>query len=190
MLARGEFQWDRKSLLERAFDWLGEHIDLPGLPGAWDGLQWILLAPLFVATVWCFVLLRRHLVSLRRVPDLEFAQATDELARRVGELLAGARDARAAGDLRLALRLYFFALVVGLGRRGDLEYRDTWTNRELLERGHPTAPVSLLLEPLVGDLDRKGFGLAPTTEQDVTHLADLCARWLQTLPGPAEGGAR
>lgn len=185
VLARDEFDWDQQSLLERIGSWLAEHIDLPSLPGAWEGLELLLLAPLFAALVWLLLRLRRHLRRLRVGPEQELADDADRVAQRVAELLETARLARAAGDLRRALRHYFFALVVGLGRRGGLEYRDTWTNRELLERGHPSAEVAALLTPLVSDLDAKGYGGAATSEADVAYLEDLCTRWLS-----GSGGAR
>lgn len=98
-----------------------------------------------------------------------------ELARdeRIGDLRRRARAAEAAGDLVLALRLYFTALVVALGERGDLDYRDAWTNRELLERGQPGPRATALLEPLVPALDRHSFGGEPATRDDVARLAAL-----------------
>ena len=74
--------------------------------------------------------------------------------------------------------LLAFALVVGLGRRGNLEYRDAWTNRELLARGRPSTEVATLLSPLVDELDRKMFGRDETTAADVERLETLCSRWL------------
>ena len=183
VLARKEFDWDRDSLLDRIGAWLSEHIDLPGLPASWAGLEWILLAPLIAAAAWGLLRLARHLRSLAVEVDPGASVEADRVAERVAELLASARAASAAGDRVLALRHYFFALVVGLGRRGELEYRDTWTNRELLERGQPTAEISALLTPLVGDLDAKGFGAVPTSEADVAYLEDLCSRWLETVGG-------
>ena len=96
----------------------------------------------------------------------------------MNELLAEARAARARGDLPLALRLFFFALVVGLGRVGDLEYHDAWTNRELLQRGSPSPQVARSLEGVVRELDLKGFGRVPTVAGDVDRLEALCSRLL------------
>jgi hypothetical protein len=115
--------------------------------------------------------------------------AASRVSRRVSELLARARTAREEGDLVLALRLTFFALVIGLGRRGDLEYRDSWTNRELLARGHPSADVAARLGPLVDELDFKMFGDGLTTESDLERLDELCRRWLAPdTAGRAVGG--
>jgi hypothetical protein len=74
--------------------------------------------------------------------------------------------------------LFFFALVVGLGRAGDLEYHDAWTNRELLQRGSPSPRLARALEDLVRELDLKGFGCVPTVEDDVNRLEALCKSML------------
>jgi hypothetical protein len=76
------------------------------------------------------------------------------------------------------MRLEFTALVVGLGQRGDLEYREAFTNRELLERGRPGAEAERMLRPLVPELDRKSFGGEPAAPGDVARIAALCDRWL------------
>lgn len=102
----------------------------------------------------------------------------DVRAERVAELEARAREAEARGDHALALRLYFWALVVGLGQRGGLEYRDAWTNRELLERGAPAPDVDRVLRPLVPELDRKTFGSGGAEAEDVARLSKLCADML------------
>jgi hypothetical protein len=99
---------------------------------------------------------------------------------RVADLRARANAARSAGQNLLALRLYFTALVVGLGEAGDLEYRDAWTNRELLERGRPKPAVETALAPLLEDLDRKSFGGALATASDVDAMAQLVDRLLVT----------
>ena len=76
------------------------------------------------------------------------------------------------------MRLYFRALVLGLSERGELRYRDAWTNRELLELGAPRRDVLPLLLPLVPRLDAQSFGREPTTAEDVDRLASLCDRLL------------
>jgi len=184
VLAREEFQWDRESLAERVIRWLGDTVHLPGLPALPGGLQ-LLLSVLIAALAVALVtrVLRPWLAATAPASGAQ-AAGGDPVGDRVRRYLERARAARAAGELKSALRLYFFALVVGLGRRGELEYRDTWTNRELLDRGHPTPEVRALLDPLVDDLDRKGFGGAPASAADVDYLADLCARRLA-----AEGAA-
>ena len=97
---------------------------------------------------------------------------------RVAELRRLAGRAREGGDLQLALRYLLFALVVGLGQRGNLQYRDSWTNRELLERGRPSDRVRGILAPLIRNLEAKEFGREAVTEADVEALDELCARWL------------
>jgi hypothetical protein len=126
-----------------------------------------------------FVLLRlaRQAGGARGVAPRAAGQpGPDSVRARVAELLREARAARARGELTLALRLTFFALVVGLGRRGSLEYHDAWTNRELLVRGHPEPDVAALLAPLLVELDRKSFGGEPTRAVDVERMEELCAR--------------
>jgi hypothetical protein len=93
--------------------------------------------------------------------------------RRVADLRRNARSARTAGNYVLSLRLYFTALVVGLGEKGDLEYRDAWTNRELLERGEPREQVERKLAPLVRDLDAWSFGGVPALEADVDRMSHV-----------------
>lgn len=145
---------------------------------------WVLLA-LVVIALTLFVASR---VGRRaRAAELE-AAAPDGVRARVAELLAEARAAEGAGDLLRALRLYFFALVVGLGERGELRYRDAWTNRELFERGRPSAELRARLAPIVADLDRKSFGGEVVAPTDVRRLEGLCATWLPGVVG-ADGEA-
>lgn len=122
--------------------------------------------------VWRIIVLRR-----RRAATAESASAAlDPQAvrhERVVDLRRRARSARSAGENVLALRLYFTAMVIGLGERGDLEYRDAWTNRELLERGEPNAIAERALAPLVPPLDRKSFGGEVATDEDVRAMAGL-----------------
>lgn len=178
---------DEPGWLYRLTEWLGGLFGEPSGEALVDlgwVLLWVLVLLLAALAGWAFVRLGGQLpagTARRRTPAAR-------VSRRVSALLAGAREARAAGDLVLALRLTFFALVVGLGRRGDLEYRDAWTNRELLARGHPSADVAARLGPLVDELDRKMFGGGNTTEGDLEHLDELCRRWLD--PAPAAGGRR
>jgi hypothetical protein len=190
VLARPEFS-DEVPWWQRVLDRIGEGIDevwewLFGdlfedveLPGAPDNLEailtWVLFGLALVALGWIVFRYARNLPTAARKRRLavEASQQVRELRRRAGE-------ARQAGDLRLALRLTFFALVVGLGRRGTLEYRDAWTNRELLARGRPSPDVSTLLAPLVDELDRKMFGRDETTAADLERLESLCSRWLES----------
>lgn len=92
-----------------------------------------------------------------------------------------AREARAKRAFADALRFYAWALVVGLSERGDLEYRDAWTNRELVERGRPRPEALRVLAPLVPELDAKSFGHEPALEADVERLERLCREHLGGL---------
>ena len=97
---------------------------------------------------------------------------------RVAELVGRARRAADSGDCALAVRLHLFALVVGLSEHGDLEFRPSWTNRELIERGRPPAEVREAVQRLLDDLEPKTFGRETATESDVRRVESLAARLL------------
>lgn len=136
------------------------------------------LLPLVLALlVAAFVLARlRRRSALERGEGLA-AQAEDP-SRRAARALEEARAARAAGDARRALRLYCFALVVGLGASGALAFREAWTNRELLRRGAPGDRARRLLEELIGELEAKEYGREPVREGDLERLERLCREHL------------
>jgi hypothetical protein len=171
ILARAEFERE-STMLEDALRWLFEHdVSLPsGLAGR---VFPVLLGVLGAVVIWRFVRATRRAAR----PDHGEPRAASREAR-ARELLRRARAARAAGDLRLALRLSFFALVIGLGERGDLRYRDSWTYRELLRRGKPARAVHEVLTGLVHDLEAKEFGRAQATEDDLRRVDELCRRYL------------
>jgi len=182
VLSSPEFR-PSKSLLDDFLRWIGRHLSPGGVGRAADALLWGLIGLAAVLLVWGIV---RQLRGRRTEDDA--AERAPTPRERVAELLERARAARAAGDLRLALRLRLFALVVGLGERGDLRYHDAWTNRELLQRGKPDAAARELLEPLVAELEPKDFGREEVTAEDVARLERLCERVLG--PEPAPGGER
>lgn len=94
--------------------------------------------------------------------------------RSVAEMLELAREAREQGDLRDALRWAFGALVIGWARNGDLEWKPSFTHRELIERGQPQGDVRARLEELVVGVDARVFGDEPTTEADLDRVLELC----------------
>jgi hypothetical protein len=177
VLARDPFR-GRDSWWSRWIERLFERIDLPHLGTGAGAVLFGMLAVVGIAL--------GALVLVRRVRDARGTRASSvrtpqrsgaEAARaRAAELLRAARAARERGDLTLALRLTFFALVVGLGKRGALEYHDAWTNRELLARGRPQPDGEALLAPWLADLERKSFGGEPTQVADVERMEALCAR--------------
>ena len=178
ILSRPQFGPPETSWVQRLFEWLDEQLDFGPVGGLFEAGLWLAAGLFFAFLMWAVV---RLVLASRAAQEtgLEDELDAETLVReRVDELRGRARAAREAGELVLALRLYFFALVVGLGKRGDLEYRDTWTNRELLERGHPTPRVRALLAPLIAELDRRSFGHTPTTPADVDRLEGLCRTWL------------
>jgi len=174
ILARSELR-HRESLLERLIDWLAPHLRTEQVRILGDALQVLFVAAAAVAVL---LLLRRAWLTFR-APGLEEEEAAAAEARdsrqRVRELAAAAGAARAAGDLRLALRLSFQALLLALGGRGDLELSPAWTNRELLRRGKASRDVRALLEPLVRELEPKEFGSAPVNAGDLERLEALLA---------------
>ncbi|MEM7515714.1 MAG: hypothetical protein AAF368_02150 [Planctomycetota bacterium] len=185
ILSRSEYRREEtvlESLRSKVMDWFKEVFGglIEGVFGEasanWNVVMGIVATVLLVVAL-ALVL---HLIFSNRLPGRSGREVTlSEAARaRANELRLEARAAREAGDLLLALRLSFFALVVGLGERGDLRYRAGWTNRELLERGEPTPEVAAALSPLVGELDAMSFGDAVVEEEDVDRFEGLCDRWL------------
>jgi hypothetical protein len=186
VLAREEFrrgghglgEWlDEK--LGKAARWLGDLLGIPEPAFAKQVLE-VLLVLLGIALLAALVSLIRRKLRARGLADRAEAPSPVEEHRAAG-VVALRREARAAsqrGDHLAALRSYFRALVLGLSERGHLEYRDAWTNRELLERGAPRRELLPLLSPLVPRLDAQSFGREPTGPEDVARLADLCDRLL------------
>lgn len=169
--------------LERAIAWIVDALAdlLPDGGVSRDTLEmlaatlvYVVLGALVVLLGWVIVRAwRRREKRSIAVPDPAVVRA-----RRVEELRQRARAANTRGEHVLALRLEFTALVVGLGERGDLEYRDAFTNRELLERGRPGREAEALLRPIVPELDRRSFGGESATSEDFAHLSALCDRLL------------
>ncbi len=183
ILARKEFRPADKTLsdwigekLERVAHWIG---DLLGIADA-GSVRTIVTTFLVLATLalaWSIV----RAFALRRgleAPRPSSALAPDLRAATVETLRRMAREAADRGDHVAALRLLFRALVVGLSERGELAYRDSWTNRELLERGAPKRDVLPILAPLVPHLDAQSFGREPAGPDDVARLAAICDRLL------------
>jgi hypothetical protein len=166
-----------KGWIERVFEWLAANLSIDSGSAA-DFVLVLVLAPAGVAFAFVVVALLRMRRGRKHAEEELSPSVRLVVERRVSELLARARTARADGDPRLALRLAFFALVVGLGQRGDLRYRDAWTNRELLSRGAPSPEALVVLRPLLDEIEAKDFGGAPIEEGDVERLFALCDRWL------------
>ena len=137
-------------------------------------VTFLILAAVLLGWAFARSLARRRPVSAA----LEPARTADRRAATVAALRAAAREAAARGDHLAALRLAFRALVVGLSERGELAYRDAWTNRELLDRGAPRREVLPLLAALVPRLDAQSFGREPATPEDFARIDALCDRLL------------
>jgi hypothetical protein len=174
VLARAEFH-EPKSLLEQFIDWLLPRLDAGEIEAVGDVVRVLLVVggalALALAARWVGGAFRGRGAELEAAPTAPGA----DLDARLHELAGLARAARAGGDLRLALRYLFLALLLALGGRGDLEFRPVWTNRELLRRGRPSGPTRVLLEQLVRELEPKEFGRAAVSAADVERLEGLLA---------------
>lgn len=182
VLARSA-QDERESLLERFIEWLAPRLDTHEVQLFGD----VLLGLLGAAALAVLVLVLWRAWSLYRAPALEEERVSAlelvSVRERLGALAAAARAARERGDLRLALRLAFHALLLALGGRGDLALNAAWTNRELLRRGKPSHAARALLEPLVRELEPKEFGCAAVSAADVERLEALLAPHLARAGG-------
>ncbi len=185
VLARREFG-QGESMIEELVAWVAARFESGGAIEAGQFLFALVVSLLVGVPLY---LLARFVAAGR----LRHAGAEDgqdgaggpTIAQRVRELRRQARAARERGERRVALRKLLFALVLGLGERGDLQYRDAWTNRELLRRGRPAPEVERFLAPLVVELEAKEFGREAATEADLDRLESICDRAL----GAAEGAA-
>ena len=186
ILAREEFGPRRSWLAERwreLLDWIGDWLsELFGITDpATERSIVIALLSLMAAVILTATVLR--IVRWAREREERPAARTvrsseDRRAESVAALRREARAASARGDRVAALRLLFRALVLGLSERGELEYRDAWTNRELFERGAPRREVAPMLAALVPRLDAQSFGHEPAGPADVDRLDALCDRLL------------
>ena len=183
ILAQEEFRPAGRTLsdwiaerFERMARWLSELLGLGGAGSAKAVLVTFLVLGV-VALAW---VLARAIARRRETSPLAPAASAAPDARRltVAALRREAQAAAGRGDHLAALRWLFRALVVGLSERGDLAYRDAWTNRELVERGSPRREVLPLLAPLVPRLDAQSFGREPAGPEDVARLAAICDRLL------------
>lgn len=185
--ARPELTPQEPSPLERGLERL--FAALPNFdadPAAAWTLLWVVAIVVALACAW--VLVRVLSLSGRRraaEAEAEVGAPAIDVEARLADLRARAEAARRAGDATLALRLGFFALLVALSRRGDLELRDAWTHREMLERGRPSAPIREALEPLLGELDAMLFGGRGVSAEDLQRFDALSAGLLAR----GEGGA-
>lgn len=139
----------------------------------WEYLLCAVAATVVVGMLW---LLLREIDLGRRRAGGGAAAAGSGVRERVDELLRRARAARDAGDRLVALRLFFAAYVVGLSRRGDLEFRESWTNQELVARGAHSLELRESLAPLVLELDGLVYGGRAVSDEHLDRLEGLCRR--------------
>jgi len=189
VLARAEFH-ERPGLLDELADWITDHLRIPFPPETMRAVLWGLVG---VGAVILVVLLLRFFAAgraWRSAAEEERAASGPDLAARVAALRRAAREARARGELALALRHGLHALVLGMGGRGALEFREAWTNRELLTRGRPSPEAHATLQPLVDEIEAKEYGGRATTDADVDRVEEQCERFLGgAAADAAEAGA-
>ncbi len=121
------------------------------------------------------------LAQAKGQPDAEAPSIP--IPQRVELLRLEALEARHSGQWKLSLQKQFFALILGLGELRDLEFRDAWTNRELLRLGSPSRSVHALLAPLVEELEPKEFGRAQVLAEDLDRLEALARQYFGELEG-------
>jgi hypothetical protein len=178
-LAAQEPSWFERAI-RRLGEWLGELFDIHGALLS-DAVATLLYVLLGLAIAWLAWLIVRTLVERARAKAAALAALPpppETLAQRLARLLAEARAADAAGEHLRALRLYFWALVVGLSQRGELAYRDAWTAREMLERGRAGTELRARLAPLVREIDAKSFGGEACGPADSARLEGFCRELL------------
>jgi len=166
--------------LERIVDWLEElfDFDAASVSDVFATALYVLLGLLVAWLVWLVVSSIIRIRRARAAARAALPPPPESLAQRLARLLGEARAAEAAGDHLRALRLYFWALVVGLSQRGELAYRDAWTAREMLERGRAGADVRARLDPLVREIDGKSFGGEACSAEDSARVAQVCREFL------------
>ncbi len=156
---------DRFSPFRHLGEWVFEHGSLVAYT-----LYFLAAASL----IGLLVLLVRQ-IEWRRAhsPRLAAGGQAAAVRERVASLLRRAREARRAGERLAALRLFFAAFVIGLSRRGDLEFREAWTNRELAQRGAHTQELRATLTPLVLELDELVYGGRAISDAQLDRLEQL-----------------
>jgi hypothetical protein len=186
---RPELRAHEENAVERGIDDVFEGLSHSAAP---EFAGWVLLITAGVALGFlaAWIIKQLRVVSTAQPPAQRTrgrgeAPRSVEPTDRVLELRRLAQEARARGELALALRLAFAALLVGLGRAGGLEYRDVWTARELLERGRPEAEVARTLESMLEHVDARTFGRTPVSVADLDQMEELSARWLEGRGGTA-----
>lgn len=166
--------------LVRFLRWLSDRLGLD-LSSADASLVLAIVASAFalLCVFWIARILRRRGRGRDRVPR---SGGETKARERALAIRREALAAEARGELALALRLHLFALVVGLGEHGDLEYRDAWTNRELVARGRPRPELRERLGVLLDDIDPKTFGHARTTPEDLRRVESLSHELIEGAP--------
>ena len=174
------------SLMEKLKNWFSEWFSWPdfsveGSSGFWAALRDGVIILAFVVLIVFLVRLAVNKLGEHFGDRGAKGKSQIPVQQRVAQLRLDAREARLAGKLRLSLQKQFFALVLGLGERGDLEFRDAWTNRELLALGSPSNEVQNVLAPLLIELEPKEFGREAVQDHDLNRLEELARNYFGAL---------
>lgn len=143
-----------------------------------SGFSWLpaVLACIVVVAILVFVV-RAFMVTTGKA-DQQEETLEDRRAQFIAEQLRLGAAARQAGQLNLALRAYWSALVTGVGRGDDLVFRTSWTCREMLARSPIEASDVQLVAGLLEHVERLEFGDEVICTGDVDELAALCTERL------------
>jgi hypothetical protein len=179
ILARPEFADDRRSLLERARDWVFDRLDdLLGQLGGSGGGQlvgWAVVVLLAVAAVVFAVRLTR---GTRRDPGIAEGRAV--VARRTAaEWRIEAEGHEAAGRWRPALRCRYRALVADLAARGLVEEVPGRTTGEYRRQVDVAVPeVAPAFDGATTLFEGAWYGGRETGADDAARFRELEARVL------------
>lgn len=173
--------------VQRLLDYLD--VDDPGEPGAiFQMLPWLVYGALILvilgSCVWLLLKMRKDLGTDKDEESME----KQRLAW-IAEQLQLGREAHRAGDLALALRAFWAALVTGLGRGDELVFRPAWTCREMLARSPGDGPDAQLLGRLLERVERLEFGDQHIEASDVEQLASLCDERLEAVLAMEQRGS-
>jgi hypothetical protein len=179
ILARPEFADDRRSLLERARDWVFDRLDdlLGQLSGSGSGqlVGWAVVVLLALAAVLFAVRLTR---GTRRDPGI--ADGRTVVPRRTaGDWRAEAEGHEAAGRWRPALRCRYRALVADLAARGLVEEVPGRTTGEYRRQVDVAVPeVAPAFDGATTLFEVAWYGGRQTGAEDAARFRELEARVL------------
>ena len=179
ILARAEFDEDKRTLLERARDWVIERLDdLLGELAGGGGGQLVGWAVVIILTVAAVVFAVRFTRGARRDPGVASGRAL--LPRRTAaDWRAEAESHEAAGRWRSALRCRYRALVADLAARGLVEEVPGRTTGEYRRQIDATLPaVATAFDGATSLFEGAWYGGRDTGADDAAHFRELEAQVL------------